>query len=165
MNPYVAGRLFLILNMLLDDSSASAAEGAIHLSYSMSLTPEIARWVTATGTATFGAAINGQVTAANNKANVSGTFHPRTINTIRELLTSTFNNTAAAAARWGTLSGQVQTDFRDRHIAILKPAHRAAFVHHETTGILLPLSASTDHFTEPNRYVNSVLITYRLHEP
>lgn len=156
-NPIIVARNMLILYTLLADdiNPQEAAEAAIHLMYSSSLTREIADHLqhslenilnndNAFGGSTFDLSIQGN-------SRLTSVSNPTIVSFLHTFMTAVYSRSAATQSRDGVMMAPCRIDYLDRHLSLLKPTHRLSFLRNRKTGILAPFGADVTHFTEPNK--------------
>lgn len=144
-----------MLDLLLTEDHETAAEAALHLSYSMSLTPAIATRVADAVTQRLSSTSTTQPLQIKRKnSSMSVDYSHKVVEYAQASMVSSYTNATAISLQhdvWSDPSGETN---RDVVLGMLKPEHRTGWIHHQHTGVVLPLSARTDHFTEPNRLVD-----------
>lgn len=153
LNFYSAGRTLLSLFLLLSvENKKEAAESALHILYSASLTSEMSRLVTAATTRLLKATRStSSIRASSGNSNISANYDATTVADISKQLGSKFNQKAAVAERRRVMLDEAHSNVRDRYMHPLKPAHRLGYLKYRTQGMLLPFSFQDMHFAEPNR--------------
>jgi hypothetical protein len=157
LNTYVASRTLITLYLLLGATPVDeAAEGALHLGYSASLTPEMAGYLAATTHRLLDSFdVKTTLVAERGGSSLEVIYPPVIWEEIREQLSSAYDHKTAATRRCRVMLAKERLDYRERHIMALKPPHRLSFVRHRSTNILLPYCVSDERFTELNRYLLS----------
>lgn len=160
LDPCVITRNLLILHALLrpGPSIEMAAETALHLWYSAILRSSDAAELYFSAEAVY-KSVDLQAAADASFVNIlelrgkSLLSASLSMNNLASLgvLMSKYNVSAALNSMREIMTAPSRVDYRDRHLASLKPAHRVAWARNRRIGALLPFSADASAFTEPNR--------------
>ncbi|KAL1728476.1 hypothetical protein EV714DRAFT_285697 [Schizophyllum commune] len=158
-NPCVASRNLLILYALLRSgrSIEDAAETALHFWYSACLRPYDAaemylcaeRLYESADTASASPTLDGTYDLRGG-----GKLHakqPLKSNPSMRMLLSTYDMDVALTDMRTIMLNPRRVDYRDRHLAALKPSHRVSWTRNRESGILSTFAADVADYSEPNR--------------
>lgn len=165
-NPCVASRNLLILYALLRSgrSIEDAAETALHFWYSACLRPYDAAEMYLCAERLYESA-----DTASASPTLDGTYNLRgggklhaeqslKANPSMRMLLSTYDMDVALADMRTIMLNPRRVDYRDRHLAALKPSHRVSWTRNRESGILSTFAADVADFSEPNRCVLKLTI-------
>lgn len=169
-DPFIFARNAIILLLLLDPTGSieDAAETATNVTYSVRLPPRDAGKVNEIALQI----LSHTMSSRNSDTAVfpiqgGGSVEMRAANDILAVLYHlSQSNYTVDDARQALLNARMhpsRQDYRDRQYDALKPSHRVAADHFWRNGIALPFGAHDEHFTEPNRYVLSLLDLFLLY--
>ncbi|KAF8993752.1 hypothetical protein BDQ17DRAFT_1252430 [Cyathus striatus] len=156
----VVNRNLVILSVLLGPGPTieESAELAVHLMYSASLTGAGESYVRRCVQRIYGegSSDSGDMTfhctlRTRGRGKLASVQPMMAVKKPREMFLSTFGLDKAIKSFHGTLLDPAREDDRDLLLDGLKPPHRLALSHFWHTGVLLPFSARTSSFTQPNR--------------
>lgn len=173
--PYIAIRNLMLLLLLgsksessLDDDKEAASrlhiETAIHLWFSAMLRPDMAQALrqlcaekldkiraAAGKPGAAGSTLIGTTVQLSNGCTVRCIFTRNDWKTLFAMLDSA-NITAAKAttSRHGVTQAPERLDYRDRHLDIIRPAHRNSKVQYWRDGMVLPFSVDRSEYSVPN---------------
>ncbi|KAI0084571.1 hypothetical protein BDY19DRAFT_530222 [Irpex rosettiformis] len=155
LDSVVSGRNTAILFILLSDYGLEieeAAELCLHLQYSASLTQEQAKYVFGRIADLFS---GGEMDGCHKEIKLrgGGTLYISfdDVREIVDMITSRYPISKARRSMDSVMLAPSRRDYVDRYLFALHPPHRVGEMRLRRTGVLLPFSASTGHFTEPNR--------------
>lgn len=174
INPIVTNHNLVVLFALLNRNVPieEAAELAVHLMYSSSLTGPMAillsRYIdTIYDVSNMEPIVLDHGTPLMDPVVVTSNFVTRGKGKLRsnqtvagarlvpEMFRSNYTLGTALRSMHGVMLSPKREDYRDRYVAGLQPAHRLGFLHFRKSGVLVPFSTDITRFTEPNRCVLS----------
>ena len=158
-DPIVVNRNFIFLYTLLNPIAPipGAAELVLHLMYSAALSPQAYSQLCICASMVLGSSLDDEKPLADEHFSVRGrgglhvVFEQDVLKEFLKMPLSNYRLEDAIKNMRSAMFHPSRVDYRDRHLAGLKPAHRVAWNHHRQTGVLAPFSAKTSHLTEPNR--------------
>jgi hypothetical protein len=158
-NSIVANRNLVILFALLSDGLAleEAAQLATNLMYSAALSPASATHMHKCVQAIYRQREWQGQTFPEGCLKLRGEGKINMLSDMQgplDMLFSTYTLPTALQSMKSVMLNPSRVDFRDRHLAVLRPVHRLAFIRFRETGVLAPFSADLSQCTEPNRYLN-----------
>ncbi|PFH53232.1 hypothetical protein AMATHDRAFT_138007 [Amanita thiersii Skay4041] len=159
VDPIVMNRNLLILYVLLSPgpSFEESAELAVHLMYSTMLTPAAAVHLKHCIHLIYGAVPQDGKLSFQRSLDTRGygkLYSMQLTTAIKrplEMFRSSYNGPEASNSVRAVLLNSNRSEQRDNFFASLRPAHRIAFSHFWSTGILAPFSSDVSELNEPNR--------------
>ncbi|KAG6830397.1 hypothetical protein H0H93_014061 [Arthromyces matolae] len=162
-DPRVVGRNLVVLWALLIPALPieDAAELAMHLMYSSRLTGPmsafLSRGLSVIRDLTYGDDLS---IPFGGVGKLKAVLMPGDLDIVTEMLKSRYGQRAAEHSYSFVMCNAARRDYTDRYLDTLEPAHRLAFTHYRSTGILVPFSLNTNDFCEPNRQVSNPFSRY-----
>ncbi|KAG6812035.1 hypothetical protein H0H93_014064 [Arthromyces matolae] len=163
IDPRVVGRNLVVLWALLNPALPieDVAELAMHLMYSSRLTSPmsafLSRGLSVIRDLTYGDDLS---IPFGGVGKLKAVLMPGNLDIVTEMLESRYGQRAAENSYSFVMCNAARRDYTDRYLDTLEPAHRLAFTHYRSTGILVPFSFNTNDFCEPNRQVSNPFSRY-----
>ncbi|KAG6816033.1 hypothetical protein H0H93_008656 [Arthromyces matolae] len=154
INPLVVGHNIVVLWALLNPGleQDEAAELALHLMYSSMLTSSMSDFLSRSLSVLHDFNRGRHFSVATvGEGKLIIMLRPGDLDVTIEMLQSRYGQSAAANSYSSMMCNPSRRDYSDRYLNSLEPAHRLAFTHYRSLGILAPFSLDTSTFCEPNR--------------
>ncbi|GLB43235.1 hypothetical protein LshimejAT787_1301360 [Lyophyllum shimeji] len=153
-NTLVVGHNLIVLRALLSPELAidDAAELALHLMYSSSLTRDMSCFLSESIDFVRGLPPSRDAAIpCRGRGKLRPILASSDLEVTMEMLGSKYGIRAATHAYSKNMCNRQREDYADWYLMGLEPSHRLAFSHYRSSGILAPYSLDVSHFEEPNR--------------
>lgn len=154
-NPLVVGHNLIVLSALLspDYSIEDAAEFALNLMYSTTLTPSMTSSISRI-TQRLSNTPPSQIVdvPTTGKGSIQAIVRLQDLAPTLGMLRSSYDLQVARQGYHKIMLNSERKDFRDRYMAALKPSHRLGFSKFRESGVLVLFLLDIFDFIEPNRF-------------
>ena len=164
-SPVICARNLLLLLLLGKvEDVPQAAELALHFWYSACLRPYDAAEMYLCAERLYESADTASASPTLDKIydlHGGGKLHakqPLKSNPSMRMLLSTYDMNVALADMRTIMLNPRRVDYRDRHLAALKPSHRVSWTKNRESGVLSTFATDVSDFSEPNRCVLKLTI-------